>query len=86
MANAGAVSGSCWPELINAVFFFANASTLLHRADGGCAQATGAAVYLEGNFSVVFNRLSMGHQVSCLRRYDFMGHNYGNNKKKDAKI
>ncbi|KAL0686469.1 hypothetical protein Bca4012_053317 [Brassica carinata] len=31
MANAGAVSGGCWPELINAVFFFTNA-TLLHGA------------------------------------------------------
>lgn len=46
MANARAVSRSCWPELINAVFFFANAT--LHRAASG-SQATGSSVYIESD-------------------------------------
>ncbi|KAF3486370.1 hypothetical protein F2Q69_00055002 [Brassica cretica] len=66
MANAGAVSRSCWPELINTVFFVANA-TFFHRADGGCAQAIGVVVYTESCFSVS-DWLSMSSQVSCLGR------------------
>lgn len=65
MANAGAVSRSCRPELINAVFFFANAT--VHRAGGG-SQATG----LE---SAVLDWPSMIAQTSCLDWYDFMAHN-----------
>ncbi|KAG2301000.1 hypothetical protein Bca52824_029651 [Brassica carinata] len=62
MANAGAVSGSCWPELINTVFFYANATLL----DSSCAQLTRAA--LCPGSSSVFDWLSMSPQVSCLGR------------------
>lgn len=84
MANAGAISRSCWPELINTVFFIANA-TFFHRNDGGRAQATGSVVYPESSFPV-FDWLSMSSQVSCLGRYDLMKYDCGKNKKNYATI
>lgn len=48
MANARAVSRSCWPELINGVIFLI-ANATLHRAASGSHQATGSSVYIESD-------------------------------------